>query len=75
MAFFSFLMGPGPPVNNAGIFTNVGGTIAAVARTGDTSLGPNLGTGVNFSYFNDLVLNNNGRVAFRGTLTSGSFNS
>lgn len=53
VAFIASLGGIGVnSSNDAGIFTNVGGTTTIVARKGDVGPGPNLGPGVTFSLFN-----------------------
>jgi hypothetical protein len=71
VAFTATLTGPGIdlPVNGAGLWTNAGGTLSLVARTGSDGPGPNLGDGVYFSSFNELVLNANGEMAFLANVT------
>jgi hypothetical protein len=70
VAFFGSLTGTGVnSTNNRGVWSNAGGTLAAVARSGSEGPGPGLGTGINFSFFGDPLLNSAGRVAFRGSLT------
>jgi hypothetical protein len=70
VAFRGFLTGTGVDgTNDIGIWTNAGGTLAAVARTGSDGLGPDVGDGVNFLAFGNPVMNANGEVAFVGLLT------
>jgi hypothetical protein len=52
-----------------GIWSNTGGTLAVVALSGNVGPGPNVGTGVNFSFLDDPSINAAGDVAFRGILT------
>ncbi|TWU27403.1 beta strand repeat-containing protein [Bythopirellula polymerisocia] len=80
VAFHGIVSGTGvDTLNNLGIFTNVGGTLGVVARTGDAGPGPNLGSGVNFSSVSEPVLNASGEVAFFSRLTGfgadGTFDS
>ena len=80
VAFHGIVSGTGvDTLNNLGIFTNVGGTLGVVARTGAAGPGPNLGSGVNFSSVSEPVLNASGEVAFFGGLTGfgadGTFDS
>jgi len=68
---------PGKIVFNAtlddgteGLFTNTGGTFAAVARSGVNGPGPNVGSGVNFnSLATNPAFNEQGEVAFRAIVT------
>ncbi len=80
VAFDGILSGAGvDSSNNSGVFSNAGGSLAVVARTGAAGPGPNLGPGVNFSRFGVPVLNAVGEVAFFGMLTGlgadGTFDS
>ena len=66
MAFFGGLVGPGVNItNNEGIWSDVGGSLALVARTGDPA--PGTAVGVNFSRIDGrVVLNSAGQTAFWG---------
>lgn len=70
VAFRALLNGTGvDSTNNQGIWTNVGGTLSAVARTGSDGPGPGLDPGVHFAFFDAPILNATGEVAFLGGLT------
>lgn len=69
VAFYGTITGPGTVGSNAGVWTNVSGSLAVVARTGSPGPGPNLGTGVTFNFLNDPVMNAAGQVAFAAGIT------
>jgi hypothetical protein len=51
--------------SGGGIWTNVGGTLAAAARDGNRLPGPNLGSGINFSTVSNLPqINDAGELLF-----------
>ena len=66
-AFFGTLKGNGVSItNNSGVWSEgAGNGLELVARKG--AIAP--GTNARFSDFSEIVLNNRGHVAFRGTLT------
>ena len=65
-AFVGALTGTGvTSSNNRGVFTDSGGTLGLVARTGDAAPGTG---GAVFSLFNTPVLNNSGDTAFTANL-------
>jgi len=68
-AFVGFLTGAGVDGSNeSGIWSEGGGSgLALVARSGNQA--PGTAAGVNFSFFNGLVLNGAGQTAFSGELT------
>ncbi len=70
VAFRGTLTGTGvSSSNDTGIWTNVGGTLAVLAREGSEGPGPGLGAGVNFNtFFFNPAINSAGMVAFRGSL-------
>jgi hypothetical protein len=59
--------------NSAGIWSDAGGALHAVARGSDQA--PGASAGVNFSGFFPPALNNQGQTAFIGFLTSGGVTS
>ncbi len=66
MTFRGQLSGPGVnSSNNTGIWSKRSGSLALVARTG--SIAP--GTGANYSFFHNPILNDAGQIAFIGGLT------
>jgi hypothetical protein len=70
VSFVGVLTGTGISTDNQlGIWSNVDGTLAPIARSGGNGPGPGLGTGVNFSGFSLLLFNDSGQIAFRGSLT------
>ena len=79
IAFIGFLTGPGITTSDqSGIWSNVSGSLALVARAG--SAAPGAGSQANFSSFGDgdrssVALNNAGNMAFIGTLTGFSVTS
>jgi hypothetical protein len=54
-------------MNNQGIWSETSGALAPVVRSGSQAAGA--ANGVNYSAFDAPVLNDNGRTAFRATLT------
>lgn len=70
MAFKSSIAGPAVNgTNNAGIWANTSGSLAAVARTGTTGpLGPGISQDVSFKWFHAPLINDQGDVAFRASL-------
>jgi hypothetical protein len=71
VVFSGILTGPGivATANDAGFWSNVGGTLAVVAREGSEGPGPNVGAGVIFQFIQSPVLNDSGHVAFSATLS------
>jgi len=59
--------------NNDGIWTNIGGTQALVAREGDQV--PDLPPGVTFESFREILISANGAVCFSGFVTGPGVNS
>ncbi|WP_432798660.1 PEP-CTERM sorting domain-containing protein [Poriferisphaera sp. WC338] len=73
-AFFATLTGTGvSSANDRGVWTDANGSLSLVARKGDGA--PGTPTGVNFSHFSGLVMNDADQVAFRGTLSGAGVNS
>ncbi len=73
VAFYGELTGDGVDgTNHRGIWTNAGGSLAVVARTGSDGPGPGLGAGVHFNELGPPVLNSTGAVAFTGGLGLGA---
>jgi hypothetical protein len=73
VAFTSSIL---PPSGDAiaGVMKSVGGTLSAVAKTGDVA--PGVGAGVTFTNgFYDPAINNAGNVAFVGSTTRSTFGS
>jgi hypothetical protein len=71
VAFTANLTGSGiNPGNANGLWSNVGGSLAVVARAGTGGPGPNAGPGVYFStIFPYVQMNSSGNVAFAAVLT------
>jgi hypothetical protein len=55
--------------NDIGIWSNVGGALAVIAREGGAGPGPNLGAGVNFDQLSGASINAAGAVTFYGHVT------
>ena len=78
MAFTGKLTGSGVSASNDdGVFSNVGGPLAVVAREGAAGPGPNLGPTAIFQNFNGSplalsALNASGTIAFRGNISDSS---
>jgi hypothetical protein len=76
VAFPAAITGPGvTSSNNQGIWTNRGGALTLIARTGSGGPGPNVGTGVNFSSFIAEAQNAQGNIVFSATLTGAGVTS
>jgi hypothetical protein len=74
VAFQATLTGSGvDSSNNQGIWRGAPGSLSLVARMG--SAAPGTGSGVNFSYLSNPVLNDGGQVAFTAWLTGSEVNS
>jgi hypothetical protein len=74
IAFYSKLTGTGVDgFNDKGIWSDVSGTLALVARAGDAA--PGTGAGVNFIDIGDPLLNGAGRIAFFAVLTGAGVDS
>jgi hypothetical protein len=71
VAFWASLTGSGVVqfANDSGIWTNAGGMLKVVARTGSTEAGPSLGEGVVFRTLGTPRLNDLGQIVFLGSLT------
>jgi hypothetical protein len=70
IAFNGTLTGAGvSTTNDSGIWSNVGGAVAVAAREGASGPGPNVGAGVNFSFFSSSLISNAGQIAFSATIT------
>lgn len=73
-AFVGILTGSGKPINSDhGVYSDRGGTLIKVVRTGDQA--PDVAVGIVFSSLSDPVLNASGQTAFRGVLDGPSVNS
>ena len=59
--------------NNQGIWTNIGGTIALVAREGDQV--PGLPAGISFESFREILVADDGSVCFSGFVQGPGVNS
>ncbi len=69
IAFVARVTGPGINFGNEnGLWVGDADNVDIVAQTGNTTLGPGLGDGVSFAFFNRLEINPVGDVAFEGTL-------
>ena len=65
VAFTATLAGSGiGAANDDGMWTNVGGALAPVARSGSSGPGPNVGAGINFATMGTLDFNAAGQVVF-----------
>lgn len=74
IAFQAELRGDGVTnLNNSAIFSDAGGTLSLVARTGDAA--PGTEDGVLFAFFGDPALNNQGEIAFEALLAGGNANN